>query len=297
MKIRVLGSAGGGGLPQWNCGGANSLRSRSGDPALPPRSQASLAVSGDGVRWSILGASPDARAQLAAFPGLHPRPGTRDVALDTIVLGNAELDHVLGLLVLREALSYRILSTAWVRDALLEHNAVFRPLQPIWGATPLDRPVALDAEGHLEARLFPVPGKLPGWLRERARSHAETCVGVRVTDTRSGRRLVWAPAVRELDEGTLAELAAAECRFVDGTFYRVDELARLRPGAPDAFAMGHVPITGPGGSLALLAGLRGTSFYCHMNGTNPILDVKGEEASAVRAAGIEIAADGQELEI
>ena len=206
MKIRVLGSAGGGGLPQWNCGGANAVRARAGDAGLTPRSQASLAVSADGERWSILGASPDAREQLAAFPGLHPRPGMRDVPLDTIVLANAELDHVLGLLVLREALSYRILSTAWVRDALLDHNAVFRPLRPAWGATPLDRPVALDAKGRLEARLFPVPGKLPGWLREHARPHAEACVAVRVTDTRSGRRLVWAPCLRELDAGTLAEL-------------------------------------------------------------------------------------------
>jgi pyrroloquinoline quinone biosynthesis protein B len=295
VKVRVLGSCAGGGLPQWNCGGANSVRARRGDPDVSPRTQPGLAVSADGVRWSILNAGPDLRGQLAAFPALHPRPGTRDVPLDTIAVTSAELDHVLGLLVLREALSYRILSTAWVRDALLEHNAVFRPLQPIWGATPLDRPVPLDAEGLLEARLFPVPGKVPGWLRERARNHAGTCVGVRVTDTRSGRRLVWAPCVRELDEGTLSELSAAECRFVDGTFYRVDELARLRPGAPDAFAMGHVPITGPGGSLARLAGLRGTTFYCHMNGTNPILDAKGEEASSVRAAGIEIAADGQEL--
>ena len=293
----MLGSAGGGGLPQWNCGGANAVRARAGDPALAPRSQASLAVSADGERWSLLAASPDAREQLAAFPGLHPRPGTRDVPLDTIVLANAELDHVLGLLVLREALSFRVLSTAWVRGALLEHNAVFAPLRAAWGTTPLERPVALDAKGHLEARLFPVPGKVPGWLRDRARPHAEACVAVRVTDTRSGRRLVWAPCVRELDEGTLAELAAAECRFVDGTFFRRDELARLRPGAPDAFAMGHVPISGPGGSLALLAGMRGTTLYCHVNGTNPILDEKGEEAAAVRAAGIAIAADGQELEL
>ena len=291
----MLGSAAGGGLPQWNCGGENAVRARAGDPALPRRSQASLAVSADGARWSLLGASPDLREQFTGFPGLHPRPGTRDVPLDTLVLANAELDHVLGLLVLREAQSYRILSTAWVRDAILSHNAAFRLLEPAWGATPLDRPVALDAEGRLEARLFPVPAKVPGWLRALARASAETSVGVRVTDTRSGRRLVFAPGLRELDEGTLAELAAADCRFVDGTFFTANELARLRPGAPDAFAMGHAPITGPGGSLPRLAGMRGRSFYCHMNGTNPILDARSEEAAAVRAAGIGIAADGEEL--
>jgi len=297
VKIRVLGSAAGGGLPQWNCGGENAVRARAGDPALAPRSQASLAVSADGERWSVLGASPDLREQFAGFAGLHPRPGTRDVPLDTVVLANAELDHVLGLLVLREALSYRILSTRWTRDAILANNAAFRLLEAAWGTTPLDRPVALDAAGRLEARLFPVPGKLPGWLRDLARLHAETSIGIRITDTRTGRRLVYAPGVRELDEGTLAELAAADCRFVDGTFHTANELARLRPGAPDAFAMGHVPITGPGGSLSLLSGMRGRSYYCHMNGTNPILDEKSEEAASVRAAGIGIAADGQELEL
>jgi pyrroloquinoline quinone biosynthesis protein B len=297
VRIRVLGSAAGGGLPQWNCGGENAVRARAGDPALAPRSQAQLAVSADGARWSLVGASPDLREQLAGFAALHPRPGTRDVPLDSVVLANAELDHVLGLLVLREALSYRILSTSWVRDAILQHNAAFRLLEPAWGTTPLDRPVALDAAGRLEARLFPVPGKLPGWLRDLARVHAETSVGVRITDTRSGRRLVYAPGVRELDEGTLAELAAADCRFVDGTFHTANELARMRPGAPDAFAMGHVPITGPGGSLARLAGLRGRTWYCHMNGTNPILDEKSEAAALVRGAGIGIAADGQELEL
>jgi pyrroloquinoline quinone biosynthesis protein B len=297
VKIRVLGSAAGGGLPQWNCGGENAVRARAGDPALPPRSQAQLAVSADGERWSLLGASPDLRDQFAGFAGLHPRRGTRDVPLDSVVLANAELDHALGLLVLREALSYRIVSTAWTRDAILRHNAAFRLLEPAWGTTPLDRSVSLDAAGCLEARLFPVPAKLPGWLRELARLHAETCVGVRVTDTRTGRRLVYAPCVRELDEGTLAELAAADCRIVDGTFHTANELARLRPGAADAFAMGHVPITGPGGSLPLLAGMRGRTLYCHMNGTNPILDETSEEAASLRAAVIGIASDGQELEL
>jgi pyrroloquinoline quinone biosynthesis protein B len=256
-----------------------------------------VAVSADGVRWSLLNASPDVRQQLAAFPPLHPRPGTRDVPLDTVVLTNAELDHTLGLLVMREALSYRIVSSHWVRHAVLEHNAAFRLLEPSWGAVRLDEPVALDREGNLEARLFPVPGKVPGYLRDLVKPHAECCVGVRLTDTRSGRRLVFAPGLRSLDTGTLAELSAAEVRFVDGTFFRQDELRTLRPGAPDAVAMGHVPIDGPDGSLGLLRGLPGRTLYIHMNNTNPILDAASPEAAAVREAGLEIADDGQELEV
>ncbi len=297
MRVRVLGSCAGGGLPQWNCGGANSLRARAGDPEVPARSQASLAVSADGERWSLLGASPDIRQQLAASPSLHPKPGTRDVPLDTLVLCCAELDHTLGLLVLREALSYRVVSTRWVRDALLGNDASFRLLEPAWSGLGLDEPLALDRGGRLELRLFPIPGKVPGFLREHARAHPECCVGLRITDIASGRRLVFAPCIQSLDSGTRAELAAADCRFVDGTFYRRDELRALRPGAPDAVAMGHAPIAGEGGTAESLAGLRGRTLYIHMNNTNPILDARSPEALSLRAAGLEIASDGLELEL
>jgi len=297
MRIRVLGSAAGGGLPQWNCGCERCVRARAGDPAVPPRTQPSIAVSADGVRWSIVNASPDVRDQLARFPALHPRPGTRDIPLDTIVVTNADVDHVLGLLVLRESLPYRIVSTPFVRDALLDHNALLHLLEPAWGIAKLDQPVMLDRDGHLEARFFPVPGKVPTWLSKLASNQPEATVGVRITDLRSGRRLAYAPGVAKLDGGTLAEFEAASCSFVDGTFFRNDELSALRPGAPDATAMGHVPIAGPGGSFPILTELRGRVVYIHINNTNPILDAGSPETSLVQRAGIEIAMDGMELEV
>jgi len=297
MRVRVLGSCAGGGLPQWNCGCDNCVRARGGDPAVPPRTQPSLAVSADGQRWSLLNASPDIRQQLAAFPALHPRPGTRDLPLDTIVLTSAELDHVLGLLVLREALSYRILSTAWVRDAVVGANAAWGLLEAAWGTAKLDEPVALDREGHLEARLFPAPGKVPTYLKEHAAPHPACCAGARITDRRSGRRLVFAPGVRSLDDSTWAEIEAAHCVFVDGTFFTADELRALRPGAPDALAMGHLPMVGPEGSLERLAALAGRRLYIHMNNTNPVLDAGSPEAARVARAGVEVAADGTELEV
>jgi len=296
VRIHVLGSCAGGGLPQWNCGGRNAVRARGGDPEVPSRSQASLAISADGERWSLLGASPDLRDQLARFPALHPRPGTRDLPLDVVLLANAELDHVLGLLVLRDALSYRILSTAWVRDALLGHNAAFRLLSPVWSGVPLDTPFALDQGGRLEARLFPVPAKLPSHLAGLVPAAVGTCAGVRITDLRRKKRLVVLPSLPRLEAGTLAELEAADCRFVDGTFWQAGELRELRPGAPDAFAMGHLPIDGPGGSLEALAKLPGRTLYFHLNGTNPVLDPASPEAARVRGAGIEIASDGEEIE-
>jgi pyrroloquinoline quinone biosynthesis protein B len=305
LRVRVLGSAAGGGLPQWNCGCERCVRARAGDPQVPPRTQPSIAVSADGVRWSIVNASPDVRDQLARFPGLHPRPGTRDIPLDTIVVTNADVDHVLGLLVLRESLPHRIVSTPFVRNALLDHNALLRLLEPAWGIAKLDQAVMLDRDGHLEARFFPVPGKVPTWLAKLASNQPETTVGVRITDLRSGRRLVYAPGIAKLDAGTLAEFEAASCSFVDGTFFRNDELSSVRPGAPDATAMGHVPISGPGGSLPALAELRaakpsgasGRVVYIHINNTNPILDAAAPEASLVQRAGIEIAMDGMELEL
>lgn len=295
MRVRVLGSAAGGGLPQWNCGCANCVRARSGDAAVPPRAQPSIAASADGVRWSIVNAAPDIRDQMARFPGLHPRAGTRDVPLDTIVVTNPDIDHVLGLLVLRESLPHRIVSTPFVRDLLLEHNALLRILEPAWGIAKLDQPVRLDRDGHLEARLFPVPGKVPTWASSLASNHPEATTAVRITDTRSERRLVYAPGVARLDAGTLAELEAAACAFVDGTFFTADELSKARAGAPDAFAMGHAPISGVGGTLATLAELRCRKLYIHMNNTNPVLDAGSEAAALVRRAGIEIAMDGMEL--
>jgi pyrroloquinoline quinone biosynthesis protein B len=295
MRVRVLGSCAGGGLPQWNCGGANSVAARAGDVA--PQTQTCIAVSADGARWSLLAASPDLRQQLAGFAPLHPRPGTRDVALDTVVLTSAELDVTLGLLLLREALCFRVLSTPWVRHALCDHDAAFRLFEPVWGSARLDDPVALDREGRLEARFFPLAPKVPAFLRELAKPHAETTVGLRLTDRTSGRRLVFAPALGALDSATLAELAAADLRFVDGTFFTQHELRALRPGAPDALAMGHVPITGPDGSLARLASLPGRTLYLHMNATNPVLDPHSEEAARVRAAGVGVARDGLELSL
>jgi pyrroloquinoline quinone biosynthesis protein B len=234
---------------------------------------------------------------LSGFPALHPRAGTRDLPLDTIVLTNADLDHVLGLLVLRESLPYRIVSTAWVRDALLNHNAVFRILEPAWGLVKLDEPLYLDRASGLEARLFPVPGKVPAHLGSLASNAPEATVGVRLTDTQTGRRIVYIPGMRALDGGILAELEAAACAFVDGTFFTATELAAARPGAPDAPSMGHAPISGEGGSLARLAALAGRRIYTHLNNTNPLVDIGSSERRWVEAVGVEVAHDGLEVEV
>jgi pyrroloquinoline quinone biosynthesis protein B len=297
MKIQVLGSSAGGGLPQWNCGGEFSMRARRGDEEVPTRSQPSIAVSADGERWSVINASPDIRDQLARFEGLYPREGTRDIPLDTVVVTNADLDHSMGLLVLRESLPYRVVTTDWVRGAILRNNAAWRLIEPAWGIAKLDEPFALDRDGFLEARLFPVPGKVPGYLSELETNSPEATVGLRITDTRTGGRVCYAAGIQAYDSGTLAELSAADLRFVDGTFFTPRELLALRPGAADAHAMGHLPVSGEGGSLEIVSSLPGRSIYIHINNTNPMVDAGSPEAGSVREQGVEIAYDGMEIEL
>ena len=295
MRIRVLGTTAGGGLPQWNCGCAQCVRARADDPGVPARTHSSIAISADGLRWSLLNASPDVRQQLARFPALHPKPGTRSLALDTIVLTDASLAHVLGLLGMHESLPYRVITTAWIRDALIEHNALFRPLAPAFGVVKIDETFGLDRDEQLEAKLFPIPNKPPAWALPLASASAEATLGVRVVDRRSGRRLVFAPYLQRLDSATLAELAEADVRLVDGTFFASGELRALRPGAPDAQTLGHTPISGADGSLALLGGMRGRTLYTHLNNSNPVLDARSPEAAHVRAGGADVASDGMEL--
>lgn len=284
-------------MPQWNCGGPYSVRARAGDPDVPPRSQPSIAVSGDGRRWSVINASPDIRDQFARFSGLHPRPGTRELPLDTVVLTNADLDHTLGLLILRESLPYRIVSTPWVRAAILDHNAAWRLMEPAWGSAKPGEVFLLDAAGDLEARFFAVPGKVPGYLGSLATNRSDTTVGLRITDRKTSKRLVYAAGIRDIDHETLSELEAADCRFVDGTFYTAKELLAMRPDAPDAHAMGHLPVGGEDGSLARLRSLPGRSIYIHLNNTNPMIDADSAETRSVLEAGLEIASDGMEFEV
>ncbi|MFP6606354.1 MAG: pyrroloquinoline quinone biosynthesis protein PqqB [Myxococcota bacterium] len=297
MKIHVLGSSAGGGLPQWNCGGEFSMRARRGDPDVPHRSQPSIAVSADGERWSIINASPDIRDQFARFEGVYPREGTRDIPLDTVLVTNADIDHSLGLLVLRESLPHRIVTTEWVRSTILANNAAWRLVESAWGAVELDQPFPLDRKGVLEARLFAVPGKVPGYLSGIATNSPEATVGVRITDTRTGKRLCYAAGIQSYDAGTLAELSAADCRFLDGTFFTAKELLALRPGAADAHAMGHLPVSGPGGSLEIISALEGPSIYIHINNTNPMVDTGSEASALVRKHGVEIAYDGMAFEL
>ena len=295
MHLIVLGSGIASGFPAWNEGSQAALRSRAGDPAVPRREGAALAISSDGERYSLLEAPLHLATTLARLPRLVPSAGTRSVSIDSLVLTSAELDASAGALALAGALSVRVVSSRAIRSALLDHDAAFRALEPVWSGFPWDRAFPLDRDERLEARLFPLPGPAPDHLRELAPAAGRGRSGVRITDLHSGHRLVWAPRITQLDSATLAELRAADLRFVDGTLYSDEEARSLRPGTRTARELGHLPIDGREGSLSWLSGMAGESIYLHVAGTNPLCDTKGAAAERVRAAGIEIALDGQEL--
>jgi pyrroloquinoline quinone biosynthesis protein B len=290
MWVQVLGSGCSAGFPSWNEGSAAAERARENDSSMPIREAAALAVSADGEHYSILEAPLHLPSTLARNARFAPRTGTRATPIDALVLTCADLSACAGILGLAAALSVRILSPIILRDALIDHDASFRALEPVWSGIPWDRSFPLDRAGHLEARLFPLagPARTPSRLGR---------AGVRITDLRTGSRLVWAPRIARFDSACLAELREAEVRFIDGTCYAPSELRSVHPGIRDAAAAGHTPIDGREGSLVWLSGMRGDSYYVHLAGANPVCDLKSPEIERIRAADVEVALDGQAFEL
>ena len=294
MRIRILGAGAGGGLPQWNCGCRNCADARAG--ALPPMTQSSVAVSPDGASWVLLNASPDIRQQLAATPELHPR-GLRDTPVAGVVLTNGDIDHVAGLLTLRERTGF----TIWATDAgraILEGDAVFRVLDPDLVGR---RRVVLDAPFEpvpgLNVTAFAVPGKVALFLEDGddvdTRAMGEQTVGLRLEA--GGRVACYVPGCAEVTDDLLGRLAGADLVLFDGTVWQDAEMQATGTGSKTGSRMGHVQMAGPGGSLERLAGIGARRVYVHLNNTNPVLQPDAPERAAVLAAGWEIAFDGQEI--
>jgi pyrroloquinoline quinone biosynthesis protein B len=295
--VRVLGSAAGGGFPQWNCTCPPCRAVRTGSRPCVPRSQSSIAVSADRQQWFLFNASPDIQSQIESFPDLHPDDG-RVVRLQAVLLTDAELDHTLGLLLMREGRGLEVHATESVHENLTTGSGVLRTLEaycPVkW------QPVLPGAEvplgDGLSYRAFDVPTdkrmRFPG-----AATHGRV-VGYRVTDTTSGRSVVYLPCVQQLTPDVLEELADCSGLLVDGTCWRDDEMPSLGLASKTSRGMGHVPIFGPGGSLELLSPLPiDRKVYIHINNTNPILLEDSRERRLLDRHGMEVAADGLELHI
>ncbi|MEU3344883.1 pyrroloquinoline quinone biosynthesis protein PqqB [Streptomyces sp. NPDC006700] len=295
MLLRVLGSAAGGGSPQWNCGCpvCAEVRSRTG----LARTQSSVAVSADGRGWLLVNASPDVRTQIEAFPGLHPHED-RTTPLEAVLLTDAELDHTLGLLLLREARALRLYATPATHETLLSGSGILRTLErycPVEWRTVIPGTGLALADG-LSCRAFDVPTS----KRDRFGTGTDhgRVVGYRLTDERSGGTLVYLPGVQSLTPELRAEIKGCSCLLLDGTCWRDDELVRLGLAAKTSREMGHLPIGGPDGSLVQLPSLGvGRTIYVHMNNTNPVLLEDTPERRTVEESGMEVAMDGLEVQV
>jgi pyrroloquinoline quinone biosynthesis protein B len=295
--VRVLGSAAGGGFPQWNCTCPPCRAVRTGSRPCVARSQSSIAVSADRQHWFLFNASPDIQSQIESFPDLHPDDG-RVVRLQAVLLTDAELDHTLGLLLMREGRGLEVHATESVHETLTSGSGVLKTLEaycPVkW------QPVLPGAEVPLGEGLSYRAFDVPTDKRMRfggATTHGRV-VGYRVTDTSSGRSLVYLPCVQQLTPGVLEELADCSGLLVDGTCWRDDEMPNLGLAGKTSRGMGHVPIDGPGGSLELLSPLPiDRKVYIHINNTNPILLEDSPQRRLLERHGMEVAADGLELAI
>ncbi len=294
FRARILGAAAGGGLPQWNCGCENCNLARAGK--IPSQTQSSVAFTGNGRDWAVLNASPDIRQQFADCPNLHPT-GLRNLPLHSVLVTNGDIDHVAGLLTLREMQPFSIFATRGIHD-VLEENPVFSALNDSVvrrETVSLDTPVEI-APG-LMAELFAVPGKVPLYLEGdevETDMMGEQTVGVHL---RAGEKdAFYIPGCARMNDDLRQRLAGAALVMFDGTLWADDEMVRAGLGQKTGKRMGHMSMSGPEGSIAAFDGLNvGKRIFVHMNNTNPVLRPNSEERAKAEAAGWTIGQDGMEI--
>jgi len=302
MIIKVLGSAAGGGFPQANCNCRNCGDVRAGRPGLSARTQSSLAVSRDGERWVLLNASPDLRQQLAATPELAPRAdqGLRSSPIAALVLTNGDVDHVAGLLSLREGLAFTLYASARVLQALAA-NSIFNVLNT--ATVPriaLALGQAVEMAG-LTVEAYPVPGKIALYLEAAGPDFGTRegdSIGLEVRDPASGAAFHYIPGCAAVDTALTARLAGAPLVLFDGTLYTDEEMIAQGLSDKTGSRMGHISMSGPHGSMAVFEALGvKRRIYVHMNNSNPVLREDSPERAHVERAGWEVAFDGMEIRL
>ena len=303
MKIRVLGSAAGGGFPQWNCNCPNCAGLRRGTLNARARTQSSIVVSGGGESWALVNASPDILAQLAAQRELQPERGVRDTALAGVVLVDGQIDHTTGLLMLREAgKPWRVWCTDAAYADLTTGHPVLRVLTHYSG---VDRrridvggeEFGVDDVAGVRWRALPVASKPAPYSPHRDAPAQGDNIALLLTDAASGRTALYAPGLGEIDAAVWAAMQSAACVLVDGTFWADDEMIGLRVSKKRARDIGHLPQSGRGGMLEWLAKLPAATrkVLIHVNNTNPILDEDSPQRTELLRRGVEVAYDGMEI--
>lgn len=300
LSVKLLGTAAGGGFPQWNCACTLCERSRLDPSAVPPRLHLQAVFSAGGSEQFLINASPDLRIQIEAEPALRPcaSRGKRNTPIAGIVLTCADLDQVLGVLLLREFQPLHIYSTLAVRQAL-EANPFFRMLERVPGQLTWVDIFAGDpfeVAGNVFCTPIALKGSLPCYahdLDQESRSSSESQASIGLLLESEGRRLAYTPSVPEVTGSLRGLYDSCDAILVDGTFWSDAELSLTQDGTPLARAIGHLPMSGEDGTLAQLSGLtRPKKVFIHINNTNPVLDPRSEERRIVEDAGWQIAHDG-----
>ena len=307
MRVRILGSAAGGGLPQWNCRCGNCQAARAGAPYVQSRTQSSAAISADNRVWFLLNVSADVRQQLSAFAELWPpESNPRGTTIGGCLLTDAEIDHTSGLLQLREGCHFGVFSTALVHNWLSRYF----PISPIlskfadrpWVEMTLHDPLELllsdGRPSGLRVRAFETGQDAPRFVPDGDADLTGSIVGLEITDTVTGGKLVYAPGVASISDQLSEAVGGARCILMDGTFWSDDEPIRTGISDRTARQMGHVPVAGPGGSLSWLRELPVQHrVFVHINNTNPMLDERGPHWQEVSNSGVSVGVDGGEFEL
>lgn len=310
MIITVLGSAAGGGFPQWNCNGRNSAAVRAGRAGYRARNQSSLAVSRDGTDWLLLNASPDLREQIRATPALHPRigGGLRNSPIKAVVLTNGDVDHIAGLINLREGQPFSIYGSDRVLQTLAA-NSIFNVCDPAIVPRidlPLGKSTAMVGAGvelGLSVEAFAVPGKVALYLEDKAAgpdlgTREGDTIGLKIVERGTGRSFYYIPGCAEVDATLARRLQGADLIFFDGTLFTDSEMIDQGLLPKTGKRMGHISMSDPDGSIAAFAKLGvKRRIYIHINNSNPVLDETSEARKEVERAGWEVSYDGMEVRL
>lgn len=303
MKIRVLGSAAGGGFPQWNCNCPNCQGLRQGTLKARARTQSSIAVSTDGRHWVVFNTSPDIRAQLEAFPAIQPKQGLRDTGIAAIVFMDSQIDHTTGLLMLREGCPHEVYCTDCVYEDLTSGFPILSMLTAWNGGINRHRisagePFNIPAiDGLLITPIF-LTSKAPPYSPHRNNPQPGDNIGVLLTNQANGKSLFYAPGLGAIEPHLMPFMQQADCLLVDGTFWCEDEMAVTGVGTKLAREMGHLPQSGEDGMIQALKQFpQARKILIHINNTNPILDEQSWQRQVLNDEGIEVAYDGMEIEL
>ncbi len=305
MRIRVLGSAAGGGFPQWNCNCPNCDGVRKGTINAKRRTQSSIAVSGDDINWLLFNASPDILTQFQNFPELQPARAIRDTAVRSIMLTDAQIDHTIGLFMLREGKTpLNIYCTDMVYEDLTQGNPIFNILDDFcgvsWHRVFTNPGNSFEAIGvpNIKITALSLSSKAPPYSPHRHDPHEGDNLGIQLEDTATGKKLFYAPGLGAIEPHIIPFMEDADCLLVDGTCWTNDEMAKLGISEKTSLDMGHMPQSGPGGMIETLRPLQASrKILIHINNTNPILREDSDERKVLEEENIEVAYDGLDFRL